>query len=748
MKRKCLILLVLVLAFSGATLLYAQRVDLTALPAYVRDGFSSALLLRSFNPNDPAWVQIPANPGNRPIQLRDIPVNYYRQFVGTASSRSFILSDIPEEALPRYSLFNFRKNPPQQYTILIPFEASLELIESKSGVGLFLGGIGTNWQMYLNGSLYFNQASSGFLSIDEGVQRAVRGVVLDLEAREMQEGLNTLAFMIEGDPEDPRTGLFMEGPYIIDSFEKVLAMRNQYLTLAFIGAYLFFSVYHLVLFALRPKNKAYLMYALGIGLLAVHLFSRTFIVYDLIQNSAVVRSMELVTLIALVPIFLAFYDTAVRHRATRFTWIFGAIALVPLVAQFLFRHEPVQFLWTIVAFLPAAYVLVMDFILPIRRSWRHFVRTAVGRPNYFKVLAMSFRRLNGAQLLLGIAVIGAMTSLNVLSLSSGIFESIAQYGFFLLTFGSATVLAAQFVHVYGEVEAINVVLENKVESRTRELEDKMREQDSLNVKLSETSDKLKEANEEAATDMRMAVQVQQGFFPKEQPRTTHWEASSALLPAAGISGDFFDFYLNQKAELDGLVVGDVSGHGIASGLVTVLARSVFHRNFYDLRQKSLSKVMDSINEEMIAELEAVDNYLTAALLRLSDDGFVEYTSAAHTEILYRGVGKPRAVELKPKGVDDYKGWPIGRSGFDRPFKSIRFKLNPGDALLIYTDGLSEARNVDQEEYGLEGVVGSLSSAPDEDARSMLNYIMQEWRFHTSGSKIADDVTAVLLRYRG
>lgn len=747
MRRRGLLAFILMLA--GQASLLAQTVDLTALPAYVRSGFSSALLLRAFNPNDPAWIEIPANPGNRPIHLRDIPVDYYRTITDPTALRAFSLPEIPDEALPKRRLFDFKKYPVSTYTILIPFEASLELIESKSGVGMFVGGIGKNWQMYLNGSLYVNQTSAGYLSIEAGIERAVRGVVLDLEAREMQEGLNTLAFMIEGDPHDALTGLFVGGPYVIDSYEKVLAMRNQYVALAFIGAYAFFSVYHFVLFLLRRSNKAYLMYAIGIGLLAVHLFCRTYIVHDFIVNSAMVKHIELATMIALVPFFLAFYDFAVRNRATVFTWIFGGLALIPLVVQFFVQKEPVQLLWTFVAFLPAGYVLIMDFVLPMRRSWRHYVRTAKGRPNYFVVLGKSFRRLNTAQLLLGIAVIGATTVLNVLTFTAGgLFEVIAQYGFFLLTFGSATVLAAQFVHVYGEVEAINVVLENRVESRTRDLEASMKEQEQLSVRLSEASSKLKEANDEAATDMRMAVQVQQGFFPKEQPRTARWEASFALLPAAGISGDFFDFYSDSKDSLDGVVVGDVSGHGIASGLVTVLARSVFHRNFYEMRNKSLSKVMDRINEELIEELEAVDNYLTAALLRLDEAGIVEYTSAAHTEILYRGVGKPRAVELKPKGLDDYKGYPIGRGGLKRPFKSIRFKLNPGDSLLIYTDGLSEARNVDREEFGLQGVIAALSSAPNEDAKSALNYIMQEWRFHTSGSRIADDVTAVLLRYRG
>ncbi|OHD16368.1 MAG: hypothetical protein A2087_02855 [Spirochaetes bacterium GWD1_61_31] len=734
-------------AFGCLAALHAQRVDLTALPAFVQDGFNATSLLRGFNPDDPTLVELPPNPGNRPIMVGAIPVTYFMQFEGI-SNRSFLLNDIPQEFRFEMDLLNFRKNPVHQYTILIPFDAPRELIESKSGIGLFLAGVGTNWQVYVNGTIFRNEASFGYLSVEEGVERAVRGAIVDIASTQLTEGLNVLAFMIEGDPQDHRTGFFMPGPYVIDTYENIVTMREQYVQLAFIGAYAFFAVYHFVLYLLRRRNRAYLMYSIGIGLLALHLFCRTYIVHDIIINSAVVKSLEIMSLIALVPAFLAFFDTAVRNHTTLFTKLFSAAAVIPLILQFIIPKETVQFIWSVVAFLPAAYVLVMDLVLPMRRSWRHYRRTAKGRRNYFLIFFRSLRRLNAAKLALGIAVIGATTALNVLSFTTGVFESIAQYGFFALTFGAATVLAAQFVHVYGEVAAINVVLENKVQSRTHQLEDRMKEQDDLNVKLSEASARLKGANEAAATDMRMAVQVQQGFFPKEQPRTSRWEASFVLLPAAGISGDFFDFYTSQADTLDGLVVGDVSGHGIASGLVTVLARSVFHRNFYEYRNLSLGKVMDAINEELIAELEAVDNYLTVALLRLNEAGYVEYTSAAHTEILYRGLGRPRAVELKPKGVDAYKGFPIGRGGLAVPYKSIRFKLNPGDSLLIYTDGVSEQRNVDGEEFGLDGVITALSSAPSEDAKSALNFIMQEWRFHTSGARIADDVTAVLLRYRG
>ncbi|HOT60313.1 MAG TPA: SpoIIE family protein phosphatase [Spirochaetales bacterium] len=88
---------------------------------------------------------------------------------------------------------------------------------------------------------------------------------------------------------------------------------------------------------------------------------------------------------------------------------------------------------------------------------------------------------------------------------------------------------------------------------------------------------------------------------------------------------------------------------------------------------------------------------------------------------------------------------MGRKGIESLYKSIRFKVQPGDVILVYTDGISEARNVDRQEFGQEGILSALSSAPQGSAQGMLDYIIQEWRFFTSGAKMADDVTAILLK---
>jgi serine phosphatase RsbU (regulator of sigma subunit) len=145
---------------------------------------------------------------------------------------------------------------------------------------------------------------------------------------------------------------------------------------------------------------------------------------------------------------------------------------------------------------------------------------------------------------------------------------------------------------------------------------------------------------------------------------------------------------------------------------------------------------------------SVENFVTAALLRMGEGGSVEYASAAHAEILYKGHDKPRAVLLKPRGGKEFKGPPLGREGIEAPYTAIRFTLRPGDSILIHTDGFDEARNVDGEPFGIGGVIDALSSAPEGDIASQLEFIVREWRFHVSGTRVADDATAILLRRTG
>ncbi len=707
MRKKPILSMVIlcILAFQA----HAQAVDLRTLDAHVRKGFSLDWTFSVPLPADSKWKWIPMFREPDALTLRSI-----RDTLGDA----------------------------QRYCLIMPFRIGDELLASKSGVGLYLESIGSNWQVFLNGYLvrdesYFDR--DGAIRID----RSVKGALIHLDTRWLKEGQNVLAFMLAGDPAGGPAGIGAKGTYRIDAYGRLQSLRSESVRLMLIGIYAFFGIYHAILFLLRPKSRSYLYYSLGTLCLSLFLFSRTYIVHDLILDTRMTKSIEAASLFMLLPLFMAFFDSIVGRRRSRVTLYYSLVCAAASLVQVFAWREALILAWKITLALPMGFILYSDIIVPFRKALRHY-RELDPRAGFGKIMARAMAKTDATKLFVGSVVVGTAVALDATGLSAALSLPFLEIGFLLLVLGTAAVLAGQLISVYRGAERLKEDLERRVDTRTKALEGVLKEESQLSVKLSETGERLRATAEIAAKDLRIATQVQQGFFPKSAPRNSSWDAAYAFLPASGISGDFYDFY--QRGErFEGLAVGDVSGHGISSGLITVLARSIFHRNFHERRQKSLGAVLEAINEELIPELSDVENYLTAVLLRLEDDGRVEYASAAHPEILFKGAGKPKAIALRPKDDVEYKGPPLGREGIEAPYTSIRFAMRPGDAILIYTDGLNESRNVDGEEFGVQGVLSSLSSAPAGDAAHMLDYIMQEWRFHVSGTRVADDLTAVLLK---
>ncbi len=693
----------LALALCAAATAHAELLNLAGLPAYARPGFSFDWTFAEPLAGDAAWARLePVSGPTRELS----PGRLGLAPGGGLAALGLAASD------------------PVRYTIAIPFTVSEALAASRTGVALLAGALGQNWQIYLNGRLLRDESylrGDGSL----GAERFQRGVLVGLDPGTLRQGKNLLCLMLAGDPGSAVTGL--SGELLVGDYATLDARRAEPLRLVLIGIFTFFGLYHAMLFAFRPGAKAYLYYAAASMLLALLLLARTVVAYRLFHDSRLVREAGNAAFFLLGPAFMAFLDTTLGRRPSRATEGFAVAATLALGARLALGGELPVALWRYALVVPAAYAALRGVILPLARRKD---RPAAGRV--------------ALRVTLGFLVAGAALALEFVSPGAGPGGSYSDYALLALAFGTAATLAGQFVRAYNQGEALGADLAKRVEARSAELSRALAEAETLSVGLSETKARLGARVDASVNDLRVATRVQRGFFPSAAPSNAHWDSAFAYMPASGISGDFYDFY-TRGDRLDGLVVGDVSGHGIASGLVTVLARSIFHRNFYELRGRSLGSMLEAINAELIAELASVDNFLTAALLRLDPSGGVEYASAAHTELLYRGAGRLKAVRLRPKGPRDHKGPPLGKEGLESPYASMRFTLKPGDALLAYTDGFDEAKNVDGQPFGVEGMLGALSAAPDGDADQMLDFIVREWRFHVSGTKNADDATAVLLK---
>ncbi|HPJ33417.1 MAG TPA: PP2C family protein-serine/threonine phosphatase [Spirochaetota bacterium] len=295
--------------------------------------------------------------------------------------------------------------------------------------------------------------------------------------------------------------------------------------------------------------------------------------------------------------------------------------------------------------------------------------------------------------------------------------------------------------MYQKLSDLKDSLEEKVIERTEDMLVAMQKVEEINRELSDKNSELSDARSIADMDMMMAVNVQKSIFPVT-PDDDQWDVAAYIRPMSGVSGDLYDFYVQDDA-LKGAVLLDVSGHGVASGLITMIARSVFYRNFFSEGSLCTGSIMESVNSELIREIGNSEKYLTGILVRLDNEA-VEYVNAGHPDILIKrksGGG----VSITGNAPEEGKGSILGVAGLEQNFREFRFQTDSGDILLAFSDGILEAMNPDGEAFGYRNLMRSFESANADTAQGILDQVLADFDEFTAGRKVNDDITVIVLR---
>lgn len=293
-----------------------------------------------------------------------------------------------------------------------------------------------------------------------------------------------------------------------------------------------------------------------------------------------------------------------------------------------------------------------------------------------------------------------------------------------------------------EWDELNTKLEEKVEERTAELNSTKEELEMMNDSLFMLNDQIEKAHQLASMDMRMAGNVQSALFPAEVPQTSEWDISFHFKPLSSVSGDLYDFY-SEGDTLKGISLLDVSGHGVASGLVTMIARTIFERHFYKGESLELCKVLENVNTDLVKEIGTVDHYLTGIMLRFNNN-HVEYVNAAHTNLLFKHADSGN-VEVMDFPDDTIRGWFLGFAELEKSYELLEFDVSKDDVILIYTDGLVEGPNSEDIPYGYNRLISSLENAPSGSSREILDFIVNDFYLFTKDESPKDDLTIILLK---
>ncbi|HQO01635.1 MAG TPA: SpoIIE family protein phosphatase [Spirochaetota bacterium] len=297
--------------------------------------------------------------------------------------------------------------------------------------------------------------------------------------------------------------------------------------------------------------------------------------------------------------------------------------------------------------------------------------------------------------------------------------------------------------MYQDLTDLKDNLELKVADRTVELLSAMEELEAVNDVLVTTNEELETAHRIAAMDMDMAANVQTSMFPKQPPRVPEWDIAFAFRPMSGVSGDFYDFY-EDRGVLKGISLFDVSGHGIASGLITMIARSVIQRNFFSRSEEKLGSILEAVNRELMFELEKVDNYLTGLVLRF-DGGTVEYVNAGHPDLLMKKFSTGAVRMVVPKD-EDFKGSILGIREIEQSFRVLKFRMEEGDCLFLATDCIYESSNSEKLDYGQGRLERAFAAAPrDATADGILQHILNDFYQFIGDRGVSDDLTVLVVK---
>lgn len=232
-------------------------------------------------------------------------------------------------------------------------------------------------------------------------------------------------------------------------------------------------------------------------------------------------------------------------------------------------------------------------------------------------------------------------------------------------------------------------------------------------------------------EIETAAVIQSHLHPQQFPHFAGYRLAARSSPSRQVAGDTYDVL--QSGDTLIATVTDVSGKGVGAGMIASGVHAAV-RLLAD-RVEDLAELAARVNR-YLAGATADNRFATFAMVRISRGGEVRAVNAGHLPLLIRR--RSGAIEQI-----DSSGLPLGILEAASYTESAA-ELHPGDLLLLFTDGLTEAEDPDEEEFGVERVAAVASGMDDPDADSLSAAILEAVDRHTRGEPLVDDATLVVV----
>lgn len=296
-------------------------------------------------------------------------------------------------------------------------------------------------------------------------------------------------------------------------------------------------------------------------------------------------------------------------------------------------------------------------------------------------------------------------------------------------------LGRTFESMAAEIRDYTVNLEGKVAERTADLR-------TANEEITRLNDQLRGENLRLGAELDVARQLQMMVLPPENEiqEITDLDIACYMRPADEVGGDYYDIL--RVGDTVYLGIGDVTGHGLPAGVIMLMAQTAL---------LTLSKSGETNMEHMLSVLNQVlyknilriqeDKNMTLAILQYANHEF-SIVGQHESALICRANGNVEVIDTMNLGL------PIGlEENIDSFIMTSHLHLSKGDALVLYTDGATEAINVKKQQYGVNGLKNSLAHHHKFHAAEILKHMLADVYAHIGDAKIYDDIALLVIKQK-
>jgi phosphoserine phosphatase RsbU/P len=235
-------------------------------------------------------------------------------------------------------------------------------------------------------------------------------------------------------------------------------------------------------------------------------------------------------------------------------------------------------------------------------------------------------------------------------------------------------------------------------------------------------------------EINIARDIQQALLPRNFPNTANFCVTGVNFPCLSVGGDYFDVFPLSDGRT-AFVIADVSGKGLGAAILTTMLQGALSAMTLGTDP---ARVFNHVNR-FLCEHSEVGRYATVFFGLLDNDGHLEFINAGHPSpfLIRRGAAEEAFTE---------GSFPVGLVP-EAEYTAARLKLEPGDTLVLFTDGVTEAMDPEEELFGMARLRQVLTGQMECPLEQLQKCVLEAVENFTRGARQADDLTLLIVRYR-